>query len=274
MLAEHLRAQLGQPVVVENRPGGGTAVGTLAVARAPADGYTLLAPTSAMAVNATLRPDPQMDPRRDLAPITMLANIVQVVVVNPRVLPVVDLRSFIDHIRANPGKIFQGTSGSGTSGHLQVALFANRERLDFITTHYRGAGPMLNDLVAGNVHFAFDSFASSQPFIESGRLRALAVVPPRRFARLPDIPSISEFLPGFDVPAWIGLMAPRGVPADIVGRLHAAVRSALTTSNLTVQLLENGLEPLGSTPEEFAAFRPNNIARYGELVRELGITVD
>ena len=260
-------------MVVENRPGGGTAVGAISVARAPADGYTLLAPTSALAVNVTLRPDPQMNPTRDLAPISLIGNIVQLVVVNPRVLPVSDLPAFIAYVRAHPGRVFQGTSGSGTSGHLQAALFAKREALDFVTTHYRGAGPMLNDLIAGNVHFAFDSFASSQPHIESGQLRALAVVPPRRFPRLPDVPPIAEYLPGFDVPSWTGLMAPAGVAPEIILRLHTAVRASLDAGFAT-QLLQNGLEPVGSSPAEFAAFLPENIARYGDLVRDLGITTD
>ncbi|WP_459615475.1 tripartite tricarboxylate transporter substrate binding protein BugE [Bordetella sp. 2513F-2] len=266
IVATGLSKELGQPVVVENRGGGGGSIGADALARSPNDGYTLgVATVSTMATNPATNPNTPYDPVKDFAPITNLVNVPNVMTINPQV-PAQDMKSFIALLKANPGKYSYASSGTGGISHLDGELFKSITKTDMVHVPYRGSGPALNDTLAGQVNAQFDNLPSSIPHIKAGKLRALAVAAPKRLDYLPDVPTFAEVgLAEVNNMAWYGLLAPAGTPQEVIKKVHDAAVKALQLPEVRDRLVESGSLVDGNTPEEFAA----QIQRELELRRRI-----
>lgn len=274
-LAEQLSGPLGQPVLVENRPGGGTAIAAEAVARAAPDGYTLMLGTvSSHAINPALNPKLPFDPIRDFTAIAPVASIPFAMLVHPSV-PARDLREFIAHVRRNPGRLDYSSAGSGTSNHLAGELFEAMTGTHLVHIPYRGSAPALQDLLAGRVALMFDLVLTAAPHVRAGSVRALAVTASRRSPVLPDVPTTAEAgLPGFEVTAWFGVFGPAQLPRPIVDRLATEIGKALAQPQLRGRLVAQGAEPLEGTPESFLAFVRSEVARWAKVVKDSGARPD
>jgi tripartite-type tricarboxylate transporter receptor subunit TctC len=273
-LAERLQRALGQPVVIENRTGGGGAVGAEAVARSPADGYTLLMGTvSSNAINASLYRNLRYDNIKDFAPISLVASGPNMLVVHPSV-PATTTAELIKFLKANPGKYSYGSAGVGTSTHLLTELFKQMTGTDVTHVPYRGSGPMMTDMIAGVVQMSFDNMPTALAQVRAGNLRALGVTSSERWPTLPDVPTISETLPGFSGVSWQGLFAPVGVPEPILEKLSSETRKILLDPDLMKQFLELGTRASGNTRAEFAAFVKSETSRWAEMVKAAGAHVD
>jgi tripartite-type tricarboxylate transporter receptor subunit TctC len=263
LMAEWLSERLGQQFVVENRPGAGTNIATEAVVRAPSDGYTLLLVTQANAVNATLYDKLNFNFVRDIAPVGSILRVAGVMVVNPS-FPAKTVPEFIAYAKANPGKINMGSGGNGSAQHLYGELFKMRAGIDMVHVPYRGQP--LTDLIGGQVQVVFGPTPSAIEFIRAGKLRALAVTTTTRQEALPDIPSVAEFLPGYEASGWFGLGAPKNTPADIINRLNTEVNGALADPNLKARLSNLGAEQTPMTPAQFAQFIANETKKWGQVI--------
>jgi tripartite-type tricarboxylate transporter receptor subunit TctC len=273
-LAVPLGEALGQPVVVENRPGAGGNIGMDIVAKAPADGYTIgMGGIAQHAINPSVYARMPFDPVRDFAPIIFVARNVNVLVVHPS-LPVHDVRELIAYARANPGKLSFGSAGAGTSQHLAGELFKQLAGVDMTHVPYKGAGPAVTDLLAGQIPLMFVDISAVLGHVRAGKLRALGVTSRSRTPLL-DVPTIAEQgLPGFEVNAWFGLLAPAGTPREIVARLNAETAKVLR-SGATVERLQGlGLTTEAGTPEDFAALIAAELARWGSIVRAAKIRAE
>ena len=283
-LAPELQRALGQPVVVDNKPGAGGNLGAAEVARAVADGHTLLMGTvGTHAINVALYPKLPFDPVKDFAPITLVAGVPNVLVMNParaEAMGIRDVPSLIAYAKKNPGKLNMASSGNGTSIHLSGELFKTSTGTFMLHFPYRGSGPALIDLIGGNMDLMFDNLPSSIPHIKSGRLKALAVTSAVRSAALPELPTIAEAGPansglkGFDASSWFGLLAPAGTPPEIVNRLQQETSKALGSAALKERLLAQGAIPGGGTPAEFTAFIAAETRKWAAVVKASGATVD
>ena len=274
VLAERMSRTLGQPLVVENRPGANGNIGNDAVAKAEPDGYTVLYNTSSIALSPALYTRLPYDTLRDLAPVVQTATIPLVLAVNPG-LPVQDVRGFVEYVRARPGQLSYGSAGNGNVTHLAAFLLLRSQGLDAVHVGYRGSAPALVDAVGGQVQFLTDTVNSALPLIREGRLRALAVTSPKRLAPLPEVPTIAETLvPGFDVGAWQGIMVPARTPAPVIAALNAAAMAALADGDVRAKLAEQGTEPLGSTPEEYGRILRDETARWGRVIADSGVRLD
>jgi tripartite-type tricarboxylate transporter receptor subunit TctC len=273
-VADRLSERFGRPFVVDNRPGAAGNIGTEHVARAAPDGYTLLLVGPNHATNAHLFRQLPFDPVRDFAPISLLTSAPYVLVAHTGL----EARSFQDLLalaRARPGGLSYGSAGNGTAGHLAMELIKSSTGIDMVHVPYRGSPPLLADLVSGQVAVGFDNVLSSAPLIAAGRLRPLAVSGARRAPALPEVPTLAESgLPGFDVTVWQGLLAPAGTPAPIVARLSAETADALHAPELRARLAVLGVEAIGSSPEVFAHFIREELARWGDAVRRSGARLD
>ncbi|GGG41775.1 hypothetical protein GCM10010964_31620 [Caldovatus sediminis] len=276
LLAERLHPALGQPVVVENRSGAAGNIGAEAVAKSPPDGHTLQMGTAGnMTINPSVYANMPIDTVRDFQAISMVAQVPNVMVVHPSV-PARTVREFIDWAKARPGQVFFGSSGTGNSPHLSGELFAQRAGLQLVHVPYRGSGPALAALVAAQgVQVMWDNLPSAIGHIRDGRLRALAVTGPQRAVALPDLPTMREAgLPDYEVVAWFGLFAPAGTPRPIVDRLHRETVAALRTAEMRERIIQLGAEPVGNTPEEFAAIVVRDIEKWRPVVRAAGVRVE
>jgi tripartite-type tricarboxylate transporter receptor subunit TctC len=275
IVSEQLSKALGQPVVVENRPGGGGAVGSEFGAKQPADGYTLVAGTiSSLAINVSLYTKLGYDPVRDFHPITVFGSLPNVLVVNPA-LPVKTVSDLIALAKKRPGELTFASAGSGTSQHLTGELFSMQTGVKMVHVPFKGGAPAIADLVGGHVALAFANLPEALSFIRQGKLRAIAVTTATRASQLPEIPTIAESgLPGFDVTSWQGLVVPTGVPAPIVRRLNEEVVRILRTPEIREKFAGLGIEVVGNSPEEFAAFMKAEIARWAKVVKASGARVD
>jgi tripartite-type tricarboxylate transporter receptor subunit TctC len=274
LVAAALSERLGQPVVVENRPGAGGNIAAEAAARAAPDGHTLLMGVSGiLAANPALYRNLPFDPVRDFAPISQIAFIPNVVVVHPD-LPAADLAGFVAHAKANAGRVHYGSAGNGTSLHLAGALLAARAGLALVHVPYRGGAPATTDLLSGKIQMLASPLVEVVAHVQAGRLRPLAVTTARRSPLLPDVPTVAETIPGFEVALWNGLLAPAGTPPPAIARLAAEAAAALRGAELRNKLAEQGSEPAPSTPEEFARFIRAEIPRWTEIVRLSGATAD
>jgi tripartite-type tricarboxylate transporter receptor subunit TctC len=273
MVADKLVPVLGQPLVMDNKPGAGGTIGSEAATKAQADGYTLLAGSSGP---ISISPNVQKvayDPLKDFAPISLLAVNPYVLVVNPSV-PANNVKELIALLRANPGKYSFSSSGSGASSHLSSVLFNSMANVNAVHVPYKGSSPSVTDLVSGQVAYTLETVPGVISFVKSGRLRALAVSTAKRSTAMPGLPTIADDLPGYEMSGWIGFMAPAGLPREISARLSSEIRKILETPEIRERFLALGLEPAGNTPEEFAEFLRKQHARYGAIVKQANVKLD
>ncbi|MBV1796761.1 tripartite tricarboxylate transporter substrate binding protein [Siccirubricoccus sp. G192] len=274
LVAQALGERLGQPVVIENRPGAGGNIAAEHVAHSAPDGYTLLIATSSViATNQALYRNLPFDAVRDFAPITQIAFVPNLLVVHPDV-PARSLAELIALAKSRPGQLNYGSAGSGTSQHLAGALFAAQAGVQVVHVPYRGGAPAVTDLIAGKIQMIMSPLVEVIAHVQAGRLRPLGVTTRRRSPLLPEVPTIAEAMPGFEITLWNGLLAPAGTPPAIVARLATEAAGVLRTPEMQRKLAEQGSEPVGSTPEEFAAFIRTEIPKWTEIVRISGATAD
>ena len=277
MVAEKLAPVLGQPLVMENKPGAGGTIGTDQVTKMAPDGYTLLAASSGPMSIAPNVEKLHYDPRKDFAPISLFATNPFVMVVSPK-LPVNNLKEFIALLKTNPDKYSFSSSGSGATAHLMVALFNSMAGIKAVHVPYKGSTQAVTDVVNGQVAYTVETVPGVLSFVNSGRLKALAISSARRSSAMPALAPIAEAggLPGYDMFGWIGLMAPAGLPRDIAARLSVEVQKIMQAPDIREHYIALGLEPapLGSTPEEFAEFVRKQYERYDTAVRQAKIKLD
>ena len=279
-IAPELQQAFGQPFIVDNKPGAGGNVGTDAVAKSAPDGLTLLMGTvGTHAINQALYPKLPFDPLKDFAPVTLVAGVPNVLVMNPAKAEAYGIRNVADLIKyakANPGKLNMASSGNGTSIHLSGELFKSMTGTFLLHFPYRGSGPALLDLIGGTMDLMFDNLPSAMPHIKAGKLKALAVTTAQRSAALPDVPTIAEAGPvkGFDASSWFGLLAPAGTPADVVNRIQQECAKALATPAVKERLLSQGAIPGGNTPQAFAAYIATETKKWAAVVKQSGAKVD
>jgi tripartite-type tricarboxylate transporter receptor subunit TctC len=274
-VSDKLRDNLGQSVVVENKAGAGGAIGALEVMRAPADGYVLgMATVSTTAANPAINPKIGYDPITDFTPITNLAATPNVIAVHPS-FPAKDFKGFVEEIRRNPGKYSYGSSGTGGIGHLQTELFKSLTRIFMTHIPYRGAGPALADVVAGQVPIIFDNLPSALPFIKEGRLIPIVVAAPSRLPVLPNVPTFKEVgLDPVNRMAYYGLYGPKGMPAAVVERVSSAARKSLEDPGVAKRIADTGSVIIGNTPQQFAQQIAAEFEVYKKVVAEQKLKLD
>lgn len=271
ILAPQLTQFLGQQVIVENRPGAGTMIGGEVVARAAPDGYTLLMGISTLAINPAMYKKVTYDAIKDLAPISQAVSLSNVLVIHPS-LPSRNLKEFIAFAKARSGQINFASAGVGTSPHLSMELFLVMANLKMLHVPYKGSGPGVTDLIAGHVPVMMPNMLSAQAHIKSGRVRALGVTGTKRAPGAEDIPTIAEAgLPGYEAVQWYGVLAPAATPRDIITKLHGGVVRALQNPDVRQRLLNDGAEPVGSSPEEFAAYLRSETTKWAKVIKAAGI---
>jgi tripartite-type tricarboxylate transporter receptor subunit TctC len=274
VLAEALSTQLGQSVIADNKPGANANIGAQIVARAPADGYTLMYNTSSLALSRVLYSKLSYDALTDFAPVVLTAVVPLVLVVHPS-LPVNNVAEFIAYLKKNAGKLSYGSASNGNVTHLAAFQFLHVNNLEATHVPYKGSAPALVDLVGGQVQFMTDTINSALPYIRDGRLRALAVTSAKGSSVLPDVPTLQEAgMAGFEAGAWQGVVVPAETPKPIVERLNAELNKALKDPEVLKKLAAQGAEPLGSTPEEYGAYLRSEIKRWGELAEATGVKLD
>ncbi|MCK8788097.1 tripartite tricarboxylate transporter substrate binding protein [Roseomonas sp. NAR14] len=274
LLAQGLSIELGQPVVVENRAGAGGIIGTEAAAQAVPDGYTLLLGTiSTHAMNVGLYRQLPYDPMRSFTAVSRVASGPNILVAHPS-LPATSVAELIALARARPGRITYGSGGIGTTTHLAGELFKSMAGVDLLHVPFRSPAPAATALLSGQVDIMFDTAPSALPPVRQGRLRALGITSPRRSPDLPDLPSLAETLPGFEMRTWVGVFAPAGTPAAIVNRLDAATRAALAGPDLPGRFAELGMRPFPAGPDEFATYVEAEIGKWVDVTRRGGITAE
>lgn len=274
VMSEPLSKALGQPVVVDNKGGAGGAIGATEAARAAPDGYTLsVATVSTTAANPAINPKLAYDPVADFAPVINIAATPNIIVVNPG-FPAKDYKSFVDLLKKNPGKYSYASSGTGGIGHLQMELYKSLTGLFVTHIGYRGAGPALNDVVAGQVPIMFDNVPSSLPFIKAGKLIPIVVAAPHRLADLPNVPTFKEVgLEPVNRMAYYGILAPKGTPKEIVDKVNAAARQALEIPAVKKRIEDTGSFIVGNTPEQFAQQIKDEYAVYKQVVAKQKLTL-
>ena len=274
-ISEKLTVALGVPVIVENKPGAGGGVGADLVAKSAPDGYTILGGTiSTHAINASLYSNLPYDPVKDFVPITLIARVPNMLVVNPEV-PAKDVKELIALLKANPGKYTFASSGNGTSQHLSGELFKSMAGVEMQHIPYKGSPPALQDVVAGHVTMTFDNITTAWPLAKAGKLRALAVTTAKRSSIAPDVPTLAEAgLPGFEIGSWQGVFALAGTPALIVRRLNAEIVKILRLPEINDRLAGLGAEIVADSPEEFAALVKAEVVKWSEVVKKSGAKVD
>lgn len=274
IVAQKLSENLGQQVVIDNRAGAGTIIGTqLAIAASP-DGYTILMGTPHLTTLPSLNPKLPYDPAKDLAPITNVVATPNLLVTHPS-LPAKSVKELIALGKAKPGYLNYASAGIGGIAHLSAELFKVMAGVNMVHVPYKGFGPALNDLLGGHVAMYFGSVASSVPQVRAGKLRALAVTGAQRSPAVPDIPTIAEAgLPGFEVSNWNGLFAPAATPKEIIAKLNAEVVTVLNMPGMKEKFLREGFAPVGNTPQEFAAYLSAETARWDKVIKDAGIRTD
>ena len=275
LLGQKIAESVRQPVIVENKPGAGGNIGADVVAKSPPDGYTILMGAVAThAINPTLYATMPYDAVKDFIPVTQVASTPNVLVVNPSV-PATNVREFIAYAKANPGKLNFGSGSTGSAGHLAGELFKAMAGVEMTHVPYKGAAPAMNDLIGGQIQLMFDNLASSLGQVRAGRVRALAITTAKRTALAPELPTIAESgLPGFDINTWFGVFVPAGTPREVVDRLYAEFTRALAAPDVREKMLSLGAEPVGSRPEEFAAYIRRESEKYARVIRASGARAD
>jgi tripartite-type tricarboxylate transporter receptor subunit TctC len=273
LMGQWLSERFGQPFIIENRTGAGGNIGTEVVVTSPADGYTLLLVGSFNAINATLYEKLNFNFIRDIAPVAGIMRNPLIMEVNPT-FPVKSVAEFIAYAKANPGKINMGSAGNGTPQHMSGELFKLMAGLDMEHVPYRGSGPMLTDLLRGELHVAFDPMLSSIEHVRAGRLRALAVTTATRSAALPDIPTVDEFVRGYESFGWVGVGVPRNTPVDIIGKLNGEINAGLSNSRIRARLADLGSTTLAGSPADFGKLIAEQTDRWAQVIRVANIKPD
>jgi tripartite-type tricarboxylate transporter receptor subunit TctC len=273
LLAERMGQNMGQPFVVDNRPGAGGNVGMDMVAKAEPDGYTILMGPIGLAINPALYAKMPFDPIKGLAPIGLYAGVPNLLVVHPSV-PAANVKELIAHAKANPGKLNYASNGNGTSSHLAAEMLKTAAGVDITHVPYKGGAPAMQDLIGGQVSMLFDQMPAVLPQVQGGRVRALGVSSARRSAAAPDVPAIAESVPGFDMTVWFGLLAPTGTPKEVITRLNSEMLKVLKDPAFQTQLAGMGVTPMPSSPDEFSTFLRNETVRWGKVVKDSGAKLD
>jgi len=269
LMGQWLSDRLGQPFIIENRAGAANNIATEAVANAPADGYTLLLVNPANAINATLYDNLNFNFLRDIAPLAGIIRVPNVMEVNPAV-PANTVPEFIAYAKANPGKINMGSGGSGTSVHMSGELLKMMTGVHMVHVPYRGAAPAVTDLIGGQIQIVFDNLPGSIAYIRAGKLRALAVTTTTRSEALPDVPTVAEFVPGYEASAWFGLGVPRNTPAEIVARLNKEINAGLADPRLKSRLIDLGGAVIAGSPAEFGKLVAAETEKWAKVVKFSG----
>lgn len=274
MIGQRLAEKWGLPVIIDNRPGGGQVIGTEIVAKAPADGYTLLMGTNTFAVNPALFKSLPYDPRLDFAPITLVAEIPLILVVHPSV-PASTLKELITVAKARPRQLNYASSGMSSSLRLAAELMQSMTGVEMVHVPYRGTGPATTALIGGHVQLMFSNPIVAAPHVKTGNLRALAMTSSRRAASMPELPTMSEAgLPGYTAGSWFGLMAPGKTSPAIINKLHIEVAHILRMPDVGALMASAGADAIGSTPREFSDYIGAEMAKWAKVIRESGITLD
>lgn len=274
-LGDKAAKTLGQPFVIENKPGAGGNIGADYVAKQPGDGYTMMITSIGMATNKPLYGKLSYDPVKDFAPVSLLAVVPNVLVTNATQPDVKTARDVIAAARKAPGKLTYASAGNGTSIHLAGEMFASMAKVDMLHVPYKGSGPAVADLLGGQVNYMFDSITSARPHIQSGKLRALGVTTAKRSSTLPDVPTLAEAgVPGYEVSPWFAVFMPASTPKAIVGKVNAALLAAMKDPDVVKRFENIGAEPVGSTPEELAKHLASESQRWNQLITERGIKLD
>ena len=269
VIAQQLSQQLGQSVVVDNKPGAGGNIAAELVAKAPPDGHTVFYNTSAIVIGPALYGKVNYDTLTDFAPVALTASVPLVLVVNPK-LPTRTVKEFIDHARANPNQLNYSSSGTGTITHLASAMFSSQLGLQTQHVPYKGSAPGLVDLAAGQTQFMIDTMNTVLPYVRDGRLRPLGVASLKRSALLPDVPTLAETIPGFEAAAWQGVVVPSQTPVDIVARLNTEVNKVLQHPEVRTKLALQGADILGGTAAEYAVYLRSEMPRWAKAVKDSG----
>jgi tripartite-type tricarboxylate transporter receptor subunit TctC len=272
-LLQNMAAQLGQPIIIDNRPGAGTVIGTDAVARAEPDGYTLLINTNAIAVNASLVKKLPYNTLQDLVPVGRICTGPNVIVVRAD-SPFKSLSDIILASKAKPGSLSYASSGNGTAVHLAAELLKVTAKIRILHIPYRGAGPAYTDLLGGQVDMLFGTAGGVSKFVQSGRMRAIAVTSETRSPAFPDVPVVAETLPGYSANVWYGMFAPKGTPNSILNALNESMRLAVNDPSYNADLVRDGLTAAVNSPSEMMAFMRSEVDRWQKVVTEAGITLD
>lgn len=273
LMGQHLSTKLGQQVIIENRAGGGNNIGTEMSVKAPADGYTWHLVNPANAINATLYPKLNFNFLEDMAPVAGIIRVPNVMTVTKN-FPAKTVQEFIDYGKKNPGKINMASSGAGTSVHLSGELFKYMTGIDMKHVPYKGAGPAITDLIGGQVDVLFDNMPSIIGHIRSGSVRALGVTSAQRSPALPDVPSVSETVPGYEASAWFGVAVPKGTPPAVIARINREVNAALADPTMKAKLADLGGVPIGGTPEDFWKIHRMETEKWAKIVQFSGAKAD
>jgi tripartite-type tricarboxylate transporter receptor subunit TctC len=268
LLSPRLTENLAQSIIVENRAGASTNIGTEFVARSAPDGYTVLMATTPHAVNPSLFAKLNFDPVRDFTMISQLALTQNVLLVHPS-LPVNNVKEFVALAKVRPGQLTAGTSG-GTSAYLAVEMLRAAAKIDVLNIAYKGAGAALNDIIAGHVQFQVNTTLATLPFIQAGKLRALATCGSKRTSTLPQVPTVAETIPGFESSGWYALMGPAGMPRDVVLKLHAAFSKSIQSPDIVKRLTEQGVDIVAGSPDELTRLMPGEISKWAAAVTASG----
>ncbi len=273
-IGDEMGKELGQPFVIENKPGAGGLVGTELVAAAPADGYTLVMVSPSHVINPALHAGKKTyDPVKGFEPVTVVANTHQVIVAHPSV-PAKTLKELVDYAKKNPGKLNYGSAGTGSATHLNMALFLSMAGLDIVHVPYKGSTQARQDVLAGQVQLAMDGLLPLQPLIKDGRLVPLAITSSKRAQSNPEIPTIGEAIPGYATDTWYGILAPAGTPKEVVARLHAAALKALGSATLRDRFQKLGAETVGNSPEEFRGLIEREQRVWTKVVKDAGVKAE
>ena len=274
VLAQKLGEQLGQNVVVDNRGGANGNIGAMVVAKAPADGHTILYNTSSITLSPALYKNLSYNVEKDFVPVALTAVVPLALVVHPSV-PANTVREFVAYAKANPGKLTYGSAGNGNVTHLGAFQFVQANGIDAVHAPFKGSAPADLALASGDIQFMTDTINSVMGFVKDKRMKLLAVTTPRRMSLFPDVPTLAESgMPGFEIGAWQGVMVPAGTPKAVVDRLNAEIAKALQSADVRSRLAVQGAEPLGSTPAEYAAYVKTELARWAQVVKASGVTIE
>jgi tripartite-type tricarboxylate transporter receptor subunit TctC len=273
-LGQKLSEALATPVLVDNRPGASGNIGAEAVAKAPADGYTLFMAATSFATSPAFFPNLPWDPLKDFAPVSLVATVPIIVVINPAV-PAKNVRELIAYAKANPGKLNMASPGAATLTRLSGEMFRIAAGIDWVTVHYKGGPPAMNDLLSGQAQVMFANISDVLAQVKAGRLRALAVTTGKRSAVVPDLPTMSESgLPGFDVSTWQAILVPAGTPREIVVRLNAEIGRIMALPEIKERFLSFGTDAATSTPEQLGQFLRDEVSKIGKVAKDVGAKID